>query len=699
MPPEKKKKEEEIPILKEQEELRKIIRKYAEERKPAEIIEAKPEFVTKEFKEFKETYFAAEKPKTLFEKAAKFSGKLIKVGVKKEDADKINEALYYSGAVVKAEEIVSLSLLLFIIFLLAGGALFLLAGFQFALPVIIIGVIALFAAQKYPFYLQNLATVETLNSMPLAVTYMVIYMRSSPTLEGAIRFAAEHIGGSLGRDLKKLLWDLESGTYINMDSALTDYAVKWQKKNSYFSTSIELLRDSMRISDENERIKTLNEAARVVLRGNLDMMKGFARGLRLPITVLYMLGIVLPVMGLVIAPVITTLMAQGLSARGLVVVYNIILPIVIYVMMKVVLSKRPGGFTRPDISGYPGLPAPRHLMITTKTGKELQLSLIPVSIIVFLLLSLPGVFMLLSPPAQVGFDILRIIQSVFFVLAAAVAIIVYTYGSSYQKLKVRAEIEEIEAGLDSALYELGERIAMGNPLETAIRSSAETTKSGAMRGLFLRVSTTMKGLGLTLEQALFDPENGALRYYPSKILRTIMEVAVESTKKGIDVAAQSLKTISKFLQNLRIVKNEIEGSIGKTVTNMRFQAQFLTSFIAGVIVALDILLFKILSELGQRIETISLPTDVSVNSVGELFKSSMFNVASVVPAENMQIIVGVYMIEVTVLLSMMINGVMNGKDDIYENYAIGTTLIMSTTIYLIALAFGILLFSGFKLGG
>ena len=401
---------------------------------------------------------------------------------------------------------------------------------------------------------------------------------------------------------------------------------------------------------------------------------------------------------LLIAPVITTLMAQGISAKGLVVVYNIILPVIIYIMMKIVLSKRPGGFTRPDITSYPGLPEPRHLMISTKAGNEIQLPLIPISVIAFLLISIPGIFMLLNPQAAVGFELIRIFQSVSFVLAAAVAIIIYTYGSSYQKLKVRSEIEEIELGLDSALYELGERIAMGSPLENAIRDSAETTKSGAMRGLFLRVSVRMKSMGATLDQALFDEENGALRFYPSKTLRTIMEVTVESTKKGIETGAQSLKMISKFLANLRTVRNEIEGSIGKTVTNMRFQAQFLTSFIAGVIVALDILLFKILTELGKRIDTINLPTDVSVSSAGELFKSSMFNVASVVPAEYMQIIVGAYMIEVTVLLSMMINGVMNGKDDIYENYTIGTTLGISTAVYLVALVFGILMFAGFKLG-
>ncbi len=692
-----KKKKEEIPVLKEHEELQKIIEKYGVEQRKKPLAPTELQFVTKEFKEFEEEYFAAEKPKTLFEKACRFSGGVLKVGIRKEDEEKLNEILYYTGLVIRPAEVISFGIFAFVLFLFLSAILFFLLGFQFALLGMILGVLALFGIQKYPAYLQSVATVEVLNSMPLAVTYMVIYMRTSPTLEGAVRFTAAHLPGPLGRDLRKLIWDLENGTYLSMDQALAEYAAKWQPKNQNFATSIELIRNSMKIADEKERIKTLDEASRVMLRGNLDMMQNFARGLRLPIIVLYMLGIVLPVMGLVIAPVITTLMARGLSVNALIITYNFLLPVIIYVMLKIVLSKRPGGFSRPDIEGYPGLPEPGHLMITTKSGKEHQIPLSIIAIFAFVLISVPGILMFLNPPAQVGFNLTRVLQSVSIIVGASAAIIIYTVGSSYQKLKVRTEVEELETGLDSALYQLGERISMGTPIESAILRSADEIKAGAIRGFFYRVGTGMKNLGIPLEQALFDPENGALRFYPSKTLGTIMEVLIESTKKGLGAAAVSMKTIGRFLENLRTVKNNIESSVGKTVTSMKFQAQFLTSFIAGVIVALDVLLFKILTELGRRVEIIQLPKDVSIGSATNLFKSSMFNVATIVPAEHMQIIVGVYMIEVTVLLSIMINGVMNGKDDIYKNYTIGMNLIASLLVYVFALVFGILLFGSFQL--
>jgi hypothetical protein len=63
---------------------------------------------------------------------------------------------------------------------------------------------------------------------------MIIYMRSSPNLEGAIKFAAQNLEGPLAWDLRKLLWDIETGKYSSADAALVDYVYKWKNKNREF---------------------------------------------------------------------------------------------------------------------------------------------------------------------------------------------------------------------------------------------------------------------------------------------------------------------------------------------------------------------------------------------------------------------------------------------------------------------------------
>lgn len=684
-----KKKKEKIPVFEEQEKIDKLLEEYQEEREIEEAVEEEFSPESREYREFTETYFESSEPKTFFEKACKFAGNLLNISVSEKDRDKLEDILYFTGLNVKPSEIVSLSIFSLLIFIILSGAL-VMVDLRFALGSFAAGIGLMVAVRQYPVYLQKVQTIEILNEMPLAVTYLVIFMRTSPELEGAIRFASKHLTGPLGRDMRKLLWDVESGVYVNMDEALTKFSKKWKSKNKPFATALELIRSSEKIANESEMLKTLDEAASVMLSGNLETMKGFARDLRMPVMALYMLGIVLPIMGLVLAPVMATMLSGGMGAFPLFSVYNIILPLVIYFLVKGILSKRPGTFSRPSAKEFPTLADTGKIRI----GKHI-VPLLPISILLFLGISSPGILMYINNPTASGFSLGRIILSTTFVWGASAAVVLYTLGGSAKKLELRKQIEDIEDSLDSALYQLSEKIEMGTPIETAIMEAGEDLKSGAIKELFIRISANMQTQGVALERAIFDKRFGAIHYYPSDLLRTILRVTIDSTKKGLSAAATSLKTIAKFVGNFKKVKEEIEDLVGKTISSMKFQAQFLSAFMAGIIVSLDILLFRILSTLGEKVTEFQLPTDASVSSVAGVFESGLFNVASVIPADHMQLIVGFYMIEVTVVISIMINGVMNGRDEIYRDYTIGSNLLVSTIVYTVSMIVGIIVFSGF----
>jgi len=149
------------------------------------------------------------------------------------------------------------------------------------------------------------------------------------------------------------------------------------------------------------------------------------------------------------------------------------------------------------------------------------------------------------------------------------------------------------------------------------------------------------------------------------------------------------------------VKSNIKELLGTTVSSMKFQAQFLTSFIAGIIVSLDILLTRILSELSTKVGSLqgseSAAGALGTTGAGNIFQGSFFDVANAIPAEMMQMVVGIYVIQVTVLLSMLINGVENGKDEVYRNNMIGKNLIVSIIVYSIALIMGVFLFGRFEI--
>jgi hypothetical protein len=440
----------------------------------------------------------------------------------------------------------------------------------------------------------------------------------------------------------------------------------------------------------------LGEATRVILQGNFDMMKDFARGLDMPIMVLYMLCIVLPVMGLVIAPIVTTVMSSGFNSNWLIVIYDIILPLIVYGVSKNILKSRPGSFNQPDIEGVEGIPKAGCMLI--KSGiKEINLKVWPISVMMFIVISIPGIMMFVGGGGGGDFGLVPLIQSMTFIWGAAAGIAFYGWATSYQKIKIRKDLRDLEAGMNVALYELGNTLQMGTPVENAMASAADAVKSGAVHDMFTKASENITTYKMTLREAFFNKETGAMKNYPSKLVTTILDVLIESSKVGMQATSSAMITISSYLENLARIKESIKNLIGKTVGSMKFQAKFLTSFITGVIVALDVLLFKILSQLGSSMSDFSMPSEgVAGLGTTSIFKNSLFSVASVIPAHHMQLMVGVYMILTTVLLSMLINGTENGKDTVGRNKYIGKNIIIATIVYSAAAIIGTLVFTSFQ---
>jgi len=697
----KKKKEEELDILKEQKNIEELVRKYKkkEEEKKKGGVEAVTEFSveSREYEEFRKGTGQKE-AKTIFEKLCRVSGKLLTIKSSKKAEDKLDETLFFIGYNVTASDVKSLSVVLLIILLVAAGSIMAVGMFPLALFFVVLGLVAFMAAPKYPEYVKRIFTMETLNSMPLAVTYMVIYMRSAPTLEGAVRFSAQHMTGAISRDMKKLLWDFETGTYSNMDDAIKNYEEKWKDKNRHFAQALELLRASETAANEEKRIETLNEAAKVVLEGNLSMMKEFARGMRMPIVALYMLSIVLPVMGLILAPMMTSFMASSLSARWLIVSYNIVLPLIVYGTTKMIMSKRPGAFQQPDIADYEGLPTPGHFAINIKSwGKTLQIPLWPMALVIGLIIATPGIFFLIGETPTL-FTMGNLLKSMTIIWGTAVGIILYTLGSSYQKLKLRKSISDLEKDISVFAYSVGSEAEKGTPIEGSIRKIADAQKAGPLKEFLNRTNNNIVNLGMTLKNAVFNPESGSLKYYPSTMLRTLLEILMESAEKGLNATAISLKSISKYLANLKNVEENIKELIGDTISTMRFQAQFLNSFITGIIVALNVLIFNVLTMLGGKMASMETSAG-GISGMTGVMKNSMFDVASSVPASHLQIIVGIYMIQTTVLMSILINGAEKGRDDVNKNHMIGSMLLTATILYTIVTVIGVFVFSRLQIGG
>ena len=78
-------------------------------------------------------------------------------------------------------------------------------------------------AYYWTIYLTHAVTFTRIRAtadLLLSVLYMVISLRITPNFENALLFAALNTTGTIGRDLKKIVWDLSLGKYESADEAL-----------------------------------------------------------------------------------------------------------------------------------------------------------------------------------------------------------------------------------------------------------------------------------------------------------------------------------------------------------------------------------------------------------------------------------------------------------------------------------------------
>lgn len=676
------------------EKLREAAKREAEKRKEElrKIVEGKTELSlpsTKKMKPYPTEYrdFLREikrKPLSLYERAASISEGLVpfKIQTNFGGIDESAKAGYLNVTAKGVVGLTILSFLLSLISILVAQTLF--ASTFFTVFIVLIGLIFVYVIYNYP---QNTARVTTLKMSAdsvLAVLYMVIYMRSSPNLEGAIRFASETLSGPLSWDLKKLLWEIQLGTYPNADEAIKDYISKWKTKNEEFAESLNLLRSA--VVGTKKREDMYDQVVNIVLTGTKERTKNYVSGLRMPVALIHAMGVLLPVMGLVLFPIVVIFMAKSVKPMFLFITYDILLPLFLWFFIDYILRARPPTFSQPDISLAKGVPP----LGTARFGESI-LPVAPIALLVGLPLVAIGAYGIgsVEPLTSVNF-------SVVLVGGIAAAIIAYAMLDAWQKIKIRKDIERIETEFSVALFQLGNQLNSGYPIEAAIDRSIEGLKGLKIVDMFKITNDNMRRFGYTFEQALFDPKVGAVWYYPSRLIRSVMQTVTESSKKGMNIAAVSMITISKYLQGMREVRENVSDVLGETTSSMRFLAAFLAPMVAGVTVTMAVVIMQILTQLTTQLSQVTAGADVTAaqSLLVIPWASCQQGVCSGPPVTpwQFQLVVGLYMIETVLLLSMFLNRIEYGEDSIGLRSTIGDTLLLGTVVYILSWIITIMIF-------
>lgn len=290
------------------------------------------------------------KQHNFYEKLCNGAGRILKLKLKPVDVEKVEPALRMAHIDTTPEAVYALATLLTIIVILISAAASFLSGNLLIALLGMAGALGFFlyipAVPKRIFLAWR---AKASDQIILAVLYMIIYMEHTPNLELATWFAARHLPAPLSLDFMKVLWDVETKKYSTIQASLEDYVEGWRGWDDEFIESMHLIESSLVEPSPEEQLDTLAKAEEVILEGTQDHMLAFSHSLQAPIETLHMMGIVLPVMGLVMLPMVSAFMGASIKWYYLVLLYNVLLPLVIYGLAKSILSVRPAGANPSDV--------------------------------------------------------------------------------------------------------------------------------------------------------------------------------------------------------------------------------------------------------------------------------------------------------------------------------------------------------------
>ncbi len=510
------------------------------------------------------------------------------------------------------------------------------------IPSIIITVTA-----YYPDLLEKRLKADCIGEIPETINLMTMSMRINPSLHRALTFAANNSEEPISSGLKKISWDVYMKEKISLEESFLDFAVKWGMWNKNLKSALYSVRSAMLEKEEEGFNKALERANETVIEGTKQQVKRFSKSLQTPTTVLFAIGVILPMIVGAMLPMTamggidigsmttgTTEQRSGMSLTSMVILMNLVFPLGAFLYSYHILGKRPG--------------TQRPVKIKKKRNRRKNM-LISAMILVAIALSI-----------SLFHNSMDLLMPVPLLLLIAVPTSYYCLTDSYHVKKERERISKLEKQFPDALFQLGSRIAEGTSLEKALVQTSDSLKQTDIGGFFDQISSSLLVNRSSIEDTLFGDE-GVLKDHPSNTIKTTMRTVVQISKKDPEEAGRIIMKMANYKRDLQDMDKELKNMLSKNVEMMKGTAVIFAPFTMGVISSLYFMLEEVFTNLGG----VELISPVAFSTV-----------------------LGIYVILMGTVITYFTKGIENSLDSVEFKYALGKTVLFSTSVYSISLIIG-----------
>lgn len=657
----------------------------------------------------------AKKPTSFYERFCKLA-EALRVKPPKAVELKLKRAIVFTGLAVSPTGVCSASLLAAL--LLATPTLLLLF-LDLLNPVTFLFFLSLplgvaWYCYTYPSFKAEVLRVQAGDEAIKIILYMVTYLKLNPVFEGAVNFATAKVRGPISEDMRRAVWGMRVGKYRTLEQALSRYMPKWAVWNEDFVRSLKLLYGVMREVEEQKREELLRRALSFILESTHLRMRRYVEEITPSLTMIHMLGLMLPAFGIIMFPMVAIFLHQEISIFQLVLGYLVVLPLLNLFLIHRVLLRRPGAFMVPDISQHPELP--KKGTFALRFGKTrlfvpsfwlaLLLGIIIASYGLLHFAELGVALQLLPLEAkrerlmqEAELSLLNLSYPLSVVAGVALATTLYFHLNSFQRIRVRNEIKSIEEEFRIGLFSLGNTLAEGYPIEAAVSKSLEEYQMLGMQrravyGFFSKLLANIRNYGMTFTKALFDKRFGVLKYYPSVLVREILRVLAEASQKSPKLLGMVARTIASYLESVYAIEARIRELLAEVRGTIRLQASFIVPLICAVIGSLGMFILHMLRVFAQKLAELESLLGVAFGGAGfsSLMDVLVKGFENVVPMTVLQAVIGTYTVEAVILFSILLNGIEAGFDRVARDHLIAQTLSRAMLLFFLTSLLGAFVF-------
>ena len=669
-----------------------------------------------------------------YEKWCHSLGNILKIKISEKDEKKVKRNIEIAHLNVEPWQALTLSVMAFlgilILGLLISVSVALIKGsfssfpFLFFVLIVIFALFMFYFVSGYPERFANKWRLKASAQMVPAILYVVVYMRHTPNLEKAISFASQHLQYPLALDFKKIFYDVEIGKFSTIKESLDSYLETWRDYSTEFIEAFHLIESSLFEPDNSRRILTLEKALQVVLDGVYDKMLKFTHTVRSPLTNVYMLGVVLPTLGLALLPLASAMIGGMIKWIHVFLLFNLIVPFFVFYLTNKIMLLRPGGYGETNL-------LERNPLYPEYKSKKVYYKAFLIALPFFLLGFLPLIFQYTPLPELIGlqkdytfsqlglgffgddkifnfievdngkvvgpFGVGALFLSMFVPFGLALFFSLSFGGRTKNLIKERENTNQLEKEFNNSLFQLGNRIGNGVPPELVFGRVADSSRGLKTEDFFRRVNYNIQQMGMSLDKAIFDPQRGAIAYYPSDLIATSMRILIESSKKGLKIAAMSLMSISEYVRNIQKITNRLRDMLAEVVSDMKSNMTFLAPLLAGVVVGLSSMIVSILNKLNLvELNT----TELGFGNIGNILQ--IFDMAKMIPPYYLQLAIGIYIIQIIFILTGTLVTVNSGEDKLEKTNKTGKNLTQGVLLYFITAVisvFALYVLSSVVLGG